>query len=207
MKVSLKLISLALFGAAAGVSAHTDLRGGFFPPEEMDEKRNASQKRQDQRDARRARDNPNRSQDEEQRERQRKNKQSRSRDKPCADPSDPYCGDEDYTQGRERGRVQRCNRNGESCNYHRSQNDPNPERRRVDRNCINDCSAGDSGCESLDDDDRYETCVNRCERNCSEQVNIKDVRYIIGFLEEFQGQDHKFINDFLAFDGEEDKED
>lgn len=208
MKVFLNLISLALFGAAAGVSAHTDLRGGavvladladdasadakgkpdFFPPEEMDEeeKKNKAQKRQDQRDKRRARDNPNRSQSEEEGERDRKNRQSRSRDNACTDPSDPFCGDEDYTRGRERGRQTRCNRNGESCNYHRSQNDPNPRRNRVDRDCINDC-------------DRYyydDGAVQACERRCSSIISIKDVKYIIGFLEEYK--DHEFIADFLG---------
>jgi len=124
----------------------------LFPDEmnedEEDKKNNSAQKRQSQRDARRAYDNPNRSQHEEQRERERKNNQSRRSGNACRDPNEPGCGNDNHPNDRERTRNQRCNGQGRSCNHHRvnPQDEPNRNRSATDRNCIRNCN-GNSSCE------------------------------------------------------------
>ncbi|KAL9182823.1 hypothetical protein ACHAXT_004102 [Thalassiosira profunda] len=81
-------------------------------------KKTAAQKRQDQRDARRHRENPNRTQQEERAERLRKHQQAIRRGKPSVDPYNRNYGDPNYAKKRERGRGNRCRRTGEGCNYH-----------------------------------------------------------------------------------------
>ena len=77
---------------------------------EDDRKKNAAQKRQEKRDRRRRKDNPNRSQREEDRERKRKYSQSKSRGKPCADPSQPGCGNRNFDRNREERRSRNCSK-------------------------------------------------------------------------------------------------
>mmetsp|Transcript_26946 Transcript_26946/g.48932 ORF Transcript_26946/g.48932 Transcript_26946/m.48932 type:complete len:230 (+) Transcript_26946:84-773(+) len=147
-----------------------------FFPEEMDEedernrnndddsrpqKKNASQKRQEQRDSRRSRDNPNRTQQEEQRERERKSNQSRNRANRCVDPSEPGCGNDNFPRNREAKRNFRCNTQGRSCNYHRANPRDEPNRRRAgrDADCIRNCTNND---DRFDDDDFVDACTRRC---------------------------------------------
>lgn len=211
MKVALKITTLALACVSNSVYAHelrgpavnladvaatdskaTSSSGDFFPPEEEmdgeDEgKRNSAQKRQDQRDARRYRNNPNRSQAEEDRERERKYKQSKSRGRDQVDPYDPNHGSRDYARDRETGRSSQCRRNGRGCNYHRDRtNEPNPRRRQADRDCYRGCNGRRS-----------------CERRCDSLEDVEDVEYIADFL---SYEDVDFIADFLrdAFDEAED---
>jgi len=81
----------------------------------IDFKKNAAQKRQDQRDRRRRDTNPDRSHREEERERERKRRQSRSRSRRDIDPYDEDEGDEDYGRDREARRRERCRRTGRDC--------------------------------------------------------------------------------------------
>mmetsp|Transcript_18411 Transcript_18411/g.38664 ORF Transcript_18411/g.38664 Transcript_18411/m.38664 type:complete len:205 (+) Transcript_18411:280-894(+) len=110
-------------------------------------KPNSAQKRQAQRDARRAHDNPNRSQHEEQRERERKNNQSRRSGNACRDPNEPGCGNDSHPANRENNRINRCNTYGTSCNHHRVSpyDEPNQNRSNRDSDCIYYCY-GDPNC-------------------------------------------------------------
>lgn len=64
-------------------------------------KKNAAQKRQDQRDRRRKQYNPGRTQDEEDRERWRKHDQANKWGNPRRDPYEPNYGDPSYARNRE----------------------------------------------------------------------------------------------------------
>mmetsp|Transcript_34167 Transcript_34167/g.62849 ORF Transcript_34167/g.62849 Transcript_34167/m.62849 type:complete len:236 (+) Transcript_34167:139-846(+) len=124
------------------------------------QKKNASQKRQDQRDSRRSQDNPNRSQREEQNERNRKSNQSKNRGNRCADPSEPGCGNDNFPRNREAKRNFRCNNRGNSCNYHRANPEDEPNRRRAgrDSDCVRNCRNNDDRF----DDDNIDACTRRC---------------------------------------------
>ena len=145
----------------------------FFPTDLTEDqiisfKKTAAQKRQDKRDARRARDNPDRSQDEENKERARKTQQSRKRDN---DQADAYSGggSEDYGRNREAKRAVRCEGTGENCQY----SGPN-------QSCYNDCLGGffsDKRCaqkckyintvcyEDCRVSDSIGNCLDDCQRN------------------------------------------
>mmetsp|Transcript_26385 Transcript_26385/g.56102 ORF Transcript_26385/g.56102 Transcript_26385/m.56102 type:complete len:264 (-) Transcript_26385:95-886(-) len=134
------------------------------------QKKNASQKRQSQRDARRARDNPNRSQRDEEGERIRKNTQSRRRSNRCNDPSEPDCnGNDNFPRNREAKRNSRCNEEGNSCRYHRvsPRNEPNRRRAGRDVNCLRDCD-NRTGNREL------------CDRKCAAEYELFEA----GFAEE-----------------------
>eukprot|EP00580_Thalassiosira_gravida_P004270 CAMPEP_0201624768 /NCGR_PEP_ID=MMETSP0493-20130528/827_1 /ASSEMBLY_ACC=CAM_ASM_000838 /TAXON_ID=420259 /ORGANISM="Thalassiosira gravida, Strain GMp14c1" /LENGTH=286 /DNA_ID=CAMNT_0048094651 /DNA_START=115 /DNA_END=975 /DNA_ORIENTATION=+ len=151
----------------------------FFPTDLTEDqiisfKKTAAEKRQDKRDAKRARDNPNRSQSEEDAERARKTDQSRKRNDPSVDPysgGDGGNGSRDYGKNREAKRATKCERNGEGCNY----SGPN-------QSCYNDCLSGtslgdrvcarkckyiDTQCNEncRDDGGSIGDCLDECEEN------------------------------------------
>jgi len=145
----------------------------FFPTELAEDqiinfKKTAAEQRQDKRDKRRAKTNPNRSQEEENNERARKTRQSEKRGKPDADP---YSGNRDFGRDREAKRVARCEIDGVACNF----SGPNEE-------CYNDCLAFDGipdkacarQCKYIDtncyedcrgDGDSVGICLDDCEDN------------------------------------------
>lgn len=167
---------------------------GFFPQEmdeEKEDKNNASQKRQIQRDQNRSRRNPNRSQEDERGERERKSEQARSRGNRCADPSEPGCGNKHFDRNREAGRESRCSKTGGGCDYGRTRNDPNPRRNTANKSCIEKC---------------YDRGATNCNRKCGELTNVEDVELMAKFFEE--NVNAMAIAGFL-FDvyGDEDSED
>mmetsp|Transcript_11652 Transcript_11652/g.20471 ORF Transcript_11652/g.20471 Transcript_11652/m.20471 type:complete len:264 (+) Transcript_11652:78-869(+) len=133
-------------------------------------KKTAAEQRQDKRDKRRAKTNPNRSQEEENNERARKTRQSEKRGKPDADP---YSGNRDFGRDREAKRVARCEIDGVACNF----SGPNEE-------CYNDCLAFDGipdkacarQCKYIDTN-CYEDCrgdgdsVGICLDDCEDNIN------------------------------------
>lgn len=82
-------------------------------------KKNAAQKRQDNRDERRQRWGIHRTDGDAHRERDRKHTQANNRGRPQVDPYEPNYGDTNYALKRERARDSRCKRFGraEDCGW------------------------------------------------------------------------------------------
>lgn len=205
MKLALKLTALAMVGAFAASAQAPELRGGVAVLADIanekatdfvedDRKKNAAQKRQEKRDRRRRKDNPNRSQREEDRERKRKYSQSKSRGKPCADPSQPGCGNRNFDRNREERRSRNCSKYNEGCGHSRSgTNEPNEDRRKKDSDCKRRCR-----------DERARNC------RCEELVNIEDVELMTDFFEKYSGNVEamaNFLFEAYGFDEEYDSED
>jgi len=141
------------------------------------DKKNSAQKRQEQRDARRQTNNPDRGQDEEDKERARKSQQSKSRGNNNADPY--YNGgnsDRDYGRQREANRVERCEMHGESCNF----SGPNQDcyndcvdfgRGNSNEDCAYDCKYIDTIC--YEDCRRFDNVID-CINECEENVDVRD---------------------------------
>lgn len=194
----------------------------FFPPEEMDEeeeersnKKNSAQKRQDQRDARRYKENPDRSQREEDNERQRKYSQSQRRGRDRADPNDPNHGNRDYARNRDARRSSQCNRS--ECGIcHFFLCGSNVLRKLTVISMCHDVFiyTDGRGCDYDRDNTRepnrrrreadrdcYRGCNGRssCNRRCDALENVEDVEYIADILLD---EDVPFIAKFFseAFD-------
>lgn len=122
----------------------------FFPTDMTEDqianfKEDASQKRQRNRDAKRATNDPDRTQAQEDAERARKTRQSESRDDPSVDPYSNKKGNaEEYGRKRETNRIANCERNGEGCGYSG-----------VNSMCYNDCLDNRSS-------SRAEVCAQTC---------------------------------------------
>ena len=154
-------------------------------------KEDKSQKRQSQRDSRRAKDNPDRTEHEEARERARKTKQSEDRGRDEVDPYSDRHGNPDYDKKREATRIARCERDGSSCNYSgpnsycyndcvddigsrgRSRNGPN-NGERANQECARQCEFIDAACY---DDCRYDgDSPSQCLKECEMNVDDDDTR-------------------------------
>mmetsp|Transcript_38970 Transcript_38970/g.81536 ORF Transcript_38970/g.81536 Transcript_38970/m.81536 type:complete len:278 (-) Transcript_38970:103-936(-) len=170
-----------------GKSKSNDLKAvklpKFFPTDLTEDqiisfKKSAAEKRQEQRDARRARDNPNRTQSEEDAERARKTDQSRKR----GDPSvDPYSGNgsRDFGRNREAKRAANCERNGEGCNYsgpnQSCYNDCLSGTSLSDRVCARKCKYIDTECneDCRDDGGSIRECLDECQENIDDDGDLR----------------------------------
>jgi len=152
----------------------------------------ASQKRQSQRDNRRARDNPDRTEREEAKERARKTRQSEDRGRGEVDPYNDRHGNPDYDRKREATRIARCERDGRNCNYSgpnsvcyndcvddvgsrgRARNGPN-NGERANQGCARQCEFIDAACY---DDCRFvdRFSVAQCLDDCELNVDDDDTR-------------------------------